>query len=421
MKNILLSFSVLISLLFSCKKAKTFDRNDHSLPIIDLSIKEKYLWSADSGLFIIGSNGINGCDGMIANYNQKWEFPANITFTVDNKIEFNEDVGFKVKGNCTRSNSMKSIGIYWKKKWGNKNIEYPLFPASTVEKYKRLFLRNSGNDFGRTHIKDASITQIIKKSGNVDFQEYRPSVVYLNDEYWGIYNMREMITPNYFKYHYDGVDDDSVDLLEGSETNPRADDGTVSDYMIDIVSFINNNDLSQDVNYETIINRIEIDSYIDYIIIQTYIANKDWPIGNVKWWRDKTSENHAKWRWVVYDTDFSFRLKDLDVVWIGDLYGKPYDEGKEDGFFIFNNLIKNDKFRTKFLDRYQYFIDYIFEVHRVENIFSEVKKGIKDEYPNHQERWNTANERRWNNLIYDLIEFNDKRNDKMNKIIKSLR
>jgi hypothetical protein len=164
---------------------------------------------------------------------------------------------------------------------------------------------------------------------------------------------------------------------------------------------------------------IDIDSYIDYIIIQTYICNTDWPVGNAKWWRDKSSANYTKWRWVVYDTDLAL-ISDVDKVWIGDLYGNYYNNNKKDGFFIFNNLIKNTVFKKLFLERYLFFIETVFEKSRVESIILSNKARISQEYKNHHLKWNTLDFNQWSKSIDKMIQFNNKRNDIMKDLIKNL-
>ena len=63
-----------------------------TLPIVCISIDEQHLWSPDSGLYLIGSNGKEMC-GLIANYNQKWEFPASIKLIEHGEQLFDEKVG----------------------------------------------------------------------------------------------------------------------------------------------------------------------------------------------------------------------------------------------------------------------------------------------------------------------------------------
>jgi len=411
---------IILSIVSSCESNYEINIEDHDLPVMKLMIEERHLWSPDSGLYIVGNNGIaiEGCN-TIANYNQRWEFPAVVSYRENDQIIFTDSVGFRIKGKCSRSNSMKSIGLYWRAEYGKNRIEYDLFPGLGIYKFKRLMLRNSGNDFGRTHIKDAAISQIIKDYANVEYQEYQPVVVYLNDEYWGIHNLRELITPHHFKYHY-GVNDERVDLLEGSYLDPVADDGSIDDFVTEITEYVMNNDLSIDLNYAIISDRIDIASLIDFHIIETYIYNRDWPGNNTKWWREKFSPDFNKWRWILFDTDFSFELDNLNKVWIGNLYGNVHYENKEDGFFLFNELIRNDQFRNEFLARYMFFLETVFNPVRVAEIIDGIKENINNEYPNHQEKWNTMPYKSWNGAISDLKTFNRKRNIKMKKIIEEL-
>jgi hypothetical protein len=394
---------LLLIAISSCKKGDILVINDTgTLPVIRLNTDEEYLWSTDSGLYIL------------PNYLEKWEFPAVIEYLENDQTIFRDNVGFRIKGNASRAHKMKSFGIYWRNEYGKKNLEYRMFHDISTSKFKRLFLRNSGNDFEETHIKDASISMIYKDYANVEYQEYKPCVLYLNNEYWGIYNIREMITPHHFNYHFD-VNSDEIDLLEGSELNPKADDGSVNDFFY----FIQENNLSNIDNYTALSNMIDIDSYIDYIIIQTYICNTDWPVGNAKWWRDKSSANYTKWRWVVYDTDLAL-ISDVNKIWIGDLYGNYYNNNKKDGFFIFNNLIKNTVFKKLFLERYLFFIETVFEKSRVESIILSNKARISQEYKNHHLKWNTLDFNQWSKSIDKMIQFNNKRNDIMKDLIKNL-
>lgn len=397
------------------------------MPVIEIEIDERYLWSPDSGLYVIGTNGIvgvEGCTGSFpANYNQKWEFPAIVRYIPKGEEfpAFEEQVGFRIKGNCSsRIKAMKSIGLYWRSEYGNSSLEYPLFPGARADQFKRLTLRNSGNDFGLTHLKDAAIIQIFKEYAEVDFQQYIPSVLYLNDEYWGIHNIREMITPHHFRFNYE-LDDDLIDLLEGSPLAPRVDDGSSGEFLSEVIDYIKTHDLADPEHYHVISERIDIGNFIDYIIIETYVGNKDWPITNSRWWReDNIQGQFYKWRWIAYDHDVAFRPENEKSVWIGDLYGEPYKIKKEDGFFVFNNLILNESFKQRFLERYLFFIDTVFDPDRVEKIVLEMKENLREEYPRHQQKWNTLPMRRWESSVNEIISVNRRRNEIIKGIITSL-
>ena len=55
--------------------------------------------------------------------------------------------------------------------------------------------------------------QDLLKDLDMETQDFRPSVVFINGEYWGIQNLRERINKYYIEQHYN-VDKDNIDLVE---------------------------------------------------------------------------------------------------------------------------------------------------------------------------------------------------------------
>ena len=105
----------------------------------------------------------------------------------------------------------------------------------------------------------------------------------------------------------------------------------------------------------------------------------------------------------------------MNEFWLGDLAGD-----NRSGFFLFNHMIKNDKFRDEFLERYTYFIDHVFEKERVKYIINNLMENIEYEYTNHQKKRNTITKYNWNKKVNQLIQFNNERNDFMQKKINNL-
>ena len=108
-----------------------------TLPKLEITINEHYLWSADSGLYVVGDNS--------PNWAQSWEHPGKIKLIEKNNTVFEEDVGIRIK--IDRGWAMKSFGFYFRNEYGNSQLEYPVFPEAGLNSYKRLLARNSGNDF----------------------------------------------------------------------------------------------------------------------------------------------------------------------------------------------------------------------------------------------------------------------------------
>lgn len=70
MRNLIVFLGILF-VLYSCEEEPIIFEDKGTLPIIRLTIDEKYLWSPDSGLYVIGINGIGNECSFPANYNQK--------------------------------------------------------------------------------------------------------------------------------------------------------------------------------------------------------------------------------------------------------------------------------------------------------------------------------------------------------------
>jgi len=402
----------LASIGLACERQYAEAYTAHSLPIVKLNIDENYLWSADSGLYVVGTYSAD-----TPNFDYKWEYPAKVSFINFGEEELEEQVGFRIKGNSTRYLSEKSFGLYWRSEYGKSSVDYPFFPQNEISHFKRLLIRTSASDY--THLKDVAICAIVRDDIRLDFQDYQACALYLNKEYWGLYYLREMITPHHFENHY-GVDRDSVDLLQGEEVSPTVDDGSAEAFVQEVINYIDEHNLADSSAYQTLSERIDIQSYMDYIIVNTYIAKGDWPWSNGKWWRARGDASYQRWRWVFYDSDWSFRMENVHDVYMGDLYGQSFESGVTDNFFLFNHLILNTEFREAFLERYLYFIEQVFEEQRVEDIIYAIKAEVEDEYQRHAQKWGQSDGIVWDIAVKQMISFNNERHDYMKSIIKEL-
>ena len=103
-----------------------------------------------------------------------------------------------------------------------------------------LILRNAGNDFYYGWCRDAIVHQASRDTG-VDYLAYRPSIVYLNGQYWGYMGLRERNDEDYIAYRHD-VDPDKLDILEfgGNPVQGSA------DHYNQMMDHLRNNDMSDD-------------------------------------------------------------------------------------------------------------------------------------------------------------------------------
>jgi hypothetical protein len=335
--------------------ANTYFLNEHNftLPVVSISYTPDYFYNNTIGIYVVGTNGIEGnCYGE-ANWNQDWERAAYFEYFDENGVkQLSQPVGVKVAGGCSRSfANQKSLAIYARDKYGNDEFDYFFFKEKPdIGVYKSVFLRNSGNDVNQTQLRDAFLQVLVNKSIDLDYQAYQPVIAYFNGSYWGIMNIREKIDEDYFFSNY-AMSDDSIDFLEGIlrsgfDDNYIAIRGSTEDFN-DIISYIESNSLADDANYEYVVSRFDLQEYLNYMAVQIYIANTDWPGNNLKFW--KKSDN-GKWRWILFDTDFGFGAESYNHATIEfatetngpDWPNPPWST------ILFRKLMENEGFQKEF-------------------------------------------------------------------------
>jgi hypothetical protein len=379
----------------------TFFIREHpsTIPVVSVSTDPENLWDPRKGIYVVGTNGLEGfCYGK-TNWNQEWERSATFEyFSADGQKKISTDAGIKINGGCSRTNPQKSLGIYFRDKYGHDEIRYPLFDCKNADRFKSIMLRNSGNDFNRTQLQDAMMQTLIMGQMDIDYMSYTPAALYLNGEYWGVQNIREKSSADYLLSNY-GLDEDSVDLLESYNTVV---DGDNSGYT-PIIKFLNSNNLTSTQNYNYITSRIDLESYIDYQIAEIYFANLDWPGNNIKYWKSK--KPGSKWRWLLYDTDFGFGLYDISpahntLTFATEANGPDWPNPPW-STLLFRRLLGNDDFRKRFVDKFNIYIYSTFNPIRVNAVIDSLRDNVAAEMPYHFARWGGSMESWKDNLGVD--------------------
>ncbi len=342
--------------------ASTYFLNEHefTLPVVSLSFTPDYFYDDTIGIHVRGVNGTEGNCGSMANWNQNWERAAYFEYFDENGIkQISQPVGVKLAGGCTRGRDQKSLSIYARSKYGNNDFDYAFFKQKPyILSYKSVLLRNSGNDQDQTLLRDAFLQALVNESMDIEYQSYQPTIVYFNGEYRGIMNIREKVDEDYFLSNY-GIRSDEVDFLEGVlwsdfDNSYVAVRGSSSEYW-EIINFISSNSLVNDDNYNWVVSQFDLQEYINYMTIQIYIANRDWPGNNLKFWKKSVD---GKWRWILFDTDygFGFRLDEngykhetFDFATQTDGSSHPNPPWST---LLFRKLLENENFKKQFLSTF---------------------------------------------------------------------
>ena len=349
------------------------------------------------GIYIQGTNGIPGfCNLDPFNWNQDWERPINLSlFDTDGAELFSVNAGVKIGGACSRTYAQKSLNIYLRRNtYGDRAIDYQLYDGRTTTGYERLKLRNSGQDFLRLMFRDGLVQTLLWDKIDMDLQGYLPTVLYLNGEYWGIHNIREIYTDEYFNRIY-GINKDEIDVIKNPAL-PWVDIKKGDDlaYM-DLFNFIDNNDLNDPVNYDFVENQIDINEFINYWTYSIYIAKYDWPANNTLVWKERKAG--AKWRWAAIDHDQSTGnglaletepdYNTLEAV--TDSESQVWPNHRNSTLFL-RKLLDNTDFRNEYIQRTCSFIALIYGQDRVTHFTDSILNIIQPEIQNHIDRWEGA-------------------------------
>ncbi len=373
-----------------------------TLPVVSISITSDMLFDPEVGLFVKGTNAVDSLWYLPgANFWSRREVTANFEFYESNgKCKWHDQVGLRLFGGMSRIFPQKSISVAARRQYGSSRIDYRVFGKNGLKKFKYLVLRNSGSDFGKTHFRDALMTDLVKK-WDLDVQDYRPAHVYINGKYWGIYNIREKINRYYLAGHHK-VDKDSIDLIEHKLTRTQ---GSSKHYR-SLLNFLDQNSLDNAANFAYVNSQMEVSNFMDLQIAQIYFDNQD-AGGNIKFWRPQTPT--GRWRWILFDTDWGFGLNDPKAYQNNTLEfhtdpNGPHWPNPPWSTFILRKLLENKDFEHQFVNR---FSDYLNDDLSSSQVLARIEKfynQLLPEMPRHLERWR-LNRSEWEKQVNILRTF----------------
>jgi hypothetical protein len=366
---------------------------DHNLPVVSISTTQANLTDPKTGIYCDG-DGTNGLIGngqtVKRNYNRDWNRPVNFElFDSTGVQQLNQEVDIKILGCWTRAYAEKSIAISPKKKFGDTQLRYDIFAATKPNrKYKDIQLRNSGNDFSYSMMRDGFMQSIVmKRLPSLDYMAYEPAVLYMNGAYCGIENLRERSNEDWVFSNY-GLDEDDVLALEATIDIDSEKDIATDTAFIAFSNFLKNNDVSQPAVYEQVCRKMDVDNYMAYMIAEIYTANTDWPHNNVKMWRKK---DDGPWHWILSDTDFGMNLyssletSNTLTVCLGENGSKP-----DWATVVLRRLVLNETFRNAFIDRFAIHLSTTFKTERVNSIMDSIAAKITNEIVYHKARYGSS-------------------------------
>ena len=351
-----------------------------TLPLVSIVAEDDYFYGEKEGILVKGSYTPDK-----PNFEYDWRRPINIEYFVgeDAESSINQLCETRVKGGATRAvNALKSLAVYANKRFGTKRFAYEFFSEQTpgIDEFKSFELRNSGNDFDYLYMRDAIIQQCMGMNADLDWQPSQPAIIYINGTYKGLLNLRPRSNEdNIYSYH-DGLED--IDMIENWWELKEGDIDSFNDFK-DFYA-------AKGHTFSEFESRMDVGEYCNYMIMNLFFDNKDFPGNNMVMWRPQA--DGGRWRWVAKDTDFGLglfggRYKYPTLNWITTA---GYDNNlnswanQPDHTRLFRRLLDTDEFKDMLIDRSAIYLGDFLRPEKITERIDKRYDEIKDEYAHHR-------------------------------------
>ena len=365
---------------------------DMTIPVISITTNDDYL-NGKEGIFRVNSkaNQVN------------WRRPINFELfdEPDKASVLNQICETRIMGGQSRDWARKSMAIYSNKRFGAKRLEYEFFPDQRpgVTNFKSIMLRNAGNDIDGLYMRDAIMQRSMAEHADLDWQAWRPAVVYINGEYHCMLNIRERSNDDNIFTNYNELED--IDMIEIAQEDSKmvgeVKAGTSENYD-KFVKFYSErgHTLAEYAEW------IDWKEYINLMAMNLYFNNQDFPGNNIVMWRPRTED--GKWRWISKDTDFGLGLygKEVEfntIKWLYD-FNHTYDRDRKwantkEATLLFRNLMEDPDFNREFIDRSLVYMGDFLNEKGVRAIWDPMYELVKDELLIHRDELNPPSPWGW--------------------------
>jgi hypothetical protein len=403
------------------------EQHRRELPVLHLAADHDHLFDPDGGIYVPGrvyeeyvrSDGFDPEHrwDVPANFMERgraWERPAEDDLRrrivlhhcdAPDGCDFAAPVGLRTHGNISRSFPVKTLRVYARRDYGPAELEHPFFGGGDEERHRRLLLRTSGNDWRGTLLSDGFFQSLVAHLGP-ETQAYQPAVLYLNGEYWGVHNLRERYDEHYLELTH-GVDADDVVVLGRRLEVERGEPSDV-DELLELFELLaaeladlqerpvrEGGRLAPEVR-QRLERQVDVDNLIDYLALELFSGNNDWPGNNVRMWRTRSEVEgitvaDGRWRWMIFDLDQAGGSVQGFASTIS-LLGRLLDEQEEPAArhglpTLFQALLADEAYRHRVLTRFADHLNTTFAPHRTIPELDRLGRQLEPEIERHAARW----------------------------------
>lgn len=196
--------------------------------------------------------------------------------------------------------------FYFRGDYGLDELDYPLFPDTSVDQYKILAIR-SGNDtdYNNPFVKESFLFRTLAACGQVS-PHCRNINLFINGEFKNYYSVTDRVDVPFLQQHYKSDKDWDVIRSQVNLTFTPQFELANGDYAAwdDLWVFLNGRSMANYDNYLEATRRVDVVNFVDYLLVNLWSVNQDWPWNN--WITARERSDSGKFRFYLWDADIAF-------------------------------------------------------------------------------------------------------------------
>lgn len=289
-----------------------------------------------------------------------WERACSVEILDPRNPEANyqQNAGLRMQGAGSRFRNIgkKSMRLAFRSEYGAGKLRYPLFGDAYPAEFDTIVLRGSYFDSWTVHVPGSgagigwnNALQFRTDFGHETHRDMGAHEIlrdwvhlYLNGQYWGIYNIHERPDEEFAELHLGGLPEEYDVLKQRSRGQPNGSLPELTNGDLDAwreLMTLVKRDPADPAIYADILTRIEIGPFIDYVLMNLWGGNQDWPHNN--WYAIRHKPTNGPFRF--YNWDPENYIFDVNVNQVG------VNTDNSPGI-IFSRLRRNEEFRLLFAD-----------------------------------------------------------------------
>lgn len=355
---------------------------DAPLPVIALTADPHALFDARQGVY--ANPEAKG---------QEWERPASFELLDPSGARTQREVLIRIHGGWSRGHSeKKSLRLYFRPETGGP-LELASFFGHDRPWASSLILRAGFNDSWAspdaeqrphaTMVRDAVARQIYRNLGHPSARG-RFVMLYLSGQPWGVYELCERYEEEWLEQQL-GHQESGWDLIKGKRGDTvEAASGDLAAFD-ELISFARDERFVDPQQVEEIAERLDLDSFTDYVILNLWLSNYDWPQHN--WYAARPRVPGAKWTFLMWDAEYGFgvgnggyRVDHNTLRHLRDVQQGPVSR-------LVHTLWKHDVYRNRLIARMEELLGNELSPEQIESTYLQISDVVEPAVPFEASIW----------------------------------